>query len=269
MSAPDLSRAAALIAESFREEGFTRNTLDLSTPAQQARFTEAVELRLLLSRARGEEFVVATIGETLVGIAIVKPPAPEALPWYRQAGIVLRRVPRLLGLLKDAYLGRIVQFIPTAKLSVPLPQPYYTLDVLAVAPDHQGQGIARQLVEHVHAQCDEDEQASGCYLLTGDEKNTQIYRRFGYRVVEAKQGGPVTAWHMFRPHPARDAEALFAALREAAPATSPARWRKLALPILGMVGALLGLALLWRRLHSREPLMGLQWRFWRRATSRN
>ncbi len=84
MPPADLSRAAALIAESFREEGFTRNTLDLSTPAQQARFAEAVELRLLLSRARGERFFVATSGETLVGIAVVKPPTPEKSPGGRQ-----------------------------------------------------------------------------------------------------------------------------------------------------------------------------------------
>ncbi len=253
MPAADLSRAAALIAESFRQEGFTRNTLDLSTPAQQARFAEAVELRLLLSRASGEQFLAATIAETLVGIAIVKPPTPEKAPWYRQVGIVLRRAPRLLGLLKDAYLGRIVQFMPTAQLSVPLPKPYYTLDILAVAPDYQGQGVARQLVEHVHAQCDEDEQAWGSYLLTGDEKNTHIYRRFGYRVVQTKQGGPVTAWHMFRPHPARNAEALFATLREAAQKKSPRRWQKFALPLLGVVGVIIGLTLLWRWLRSREP----------------
>jgi len=252
LPAEDLSAAAALIAASFREEAFTRNTLKLSTPAQQKRFTEAGELRLLLGQAGGEQLIAATIGETLAGITLVKPPEPQAAPWYQQVGIVLRRAPRLLGMLKDTYLWRIVRFMPIVKLSVPLPQPYYTLDVLAVALEYQGRGVGRRLLEHVHALCDQDAQASGVYLLTGDEKNTRIYGRFGYEVVEAKQGGPVTAWHMFRPHPARDAEAFFAALREAAPEQSPARWRKLALPILGVAGTLIGLALLWRWLRSRD-----------------
>jgi ribosomal protein S18 acetylase RimI-like enzyme len=252
LPAEDLSAVAALIADSFREENFTRNTLKLSTPAQQKRFAEAVELRLLLSQAGGEQFFVVTSGETLVGVAVIKPPAPQAAPWYQRVGIVLRRAPRLLCMIKDAYLWRIVHIMPTAKLSIPLPQPYHTLDILAVAPAYQGQGVGRRLLEHVNAHCDQDGQASGVYLLTGDEKNTRIYERFGYEVVETKQGGPVTAWHMFRPHPARDAEALFAALREAAPEQSPARWRKFVLPVLVVMGALAGLTLLWRRRRSHD-----------------
>ena len=51
LPAEDLSAAAALIATSFREEGFTRHTLKLSTPEQRQRFAEAGEVRLLLSRA--------------------------------------------------------------------------------------------------------------------------------------------------------------------------------------------------------------------------
>jgi hypothetical protein len=46
-----------------------------------------------------------------------------------------------------------------------------------------------------------DEQAAGIYLYTGDERNTHIYQHFGYHVVEAKQGGSLTVWHMFRPRP--------------------------------------------------------------------
>ena len=251
LPAEDLPRAAALIAASFREEGFTRNTLKLTTPEQRQRFAEAGEVRLLLSQAGGEQVLAATIGETLAGVAIVRPPAPQAAPWYQQVGIVLRHAPRLLPMLKDMYWWRTLQIIPAGILSVTLPRPYYTLDILAVSPECQGQGVGRRLLEHFHALCDQDEQASGIYLITGDEKNTRIYRRFGYEIVETKQGGALTVWHMFRPHPARDVEAFFAALREAAPEQASARRRKFALPILGVAGTIIGLALLRRWLRSR------------------
>ncbi len=252
LSGETLSRAAALITESFRHEGFTRHTHVLSTPAQRRRFAYAGELRLWLNQARGQQLLAATQGETLAGIAVVKSPSAKSVPWRKLAGEVVRRVPRLLGIIGDMRWRQVFQIKPAMNPPAALPTAYYTLDILAVSPDCQGQGIGRLLLEHIHAQCDQDAQAAGIYLITGDEKNVHIYRRFGYEVVEAKQGGPLTVWHMFRPHPARDAEAFFAALREAAPEQSPARSRKLALPFLGVAGALIGLALLWRWLRSRD-----------------
>jgi tRNA(Met) C34 N-acetyltransferase TmcA len=147
---------------------------------------------------------------------------------------------------------QILQIKPAVQPPAALPTAYYTLDILAVSSDYQGQGIGRLLLEHIHARCEQDEQAAGIYTFTGDEKNTHIYRHFGYEVIEVKQGGPLTVWHMFRPHPARDAETFFAALREATPEQSPARGQKLALSLLGVAGTLIGLALLWRWLRSRD-----------------
>jgi len=252
LPAEDLSRAAALIAASFREEGFTRNTHNLSTPEQQARFAEAGELRLLFSQAGGQQLLAATQGDRLAGVAIVKSPTAKSVPWRELAGEVVRRAPRLVKIIGDMRWRQMLQIKPAVKPPAALPTAYYTLDILAVSPDCQGQGIGRLLLEHIHVRCDQDEQAAGIYTFTGDEKNVHIYRRLGYEVVEAKQGGPLTVWHMFRPHPARDAEVFFAALREAAPEQPPAHWRKLALPILGVAGMLIGLALLRRWLRSRD-----------------
>lgn len=247
-----LSRAAALITESFQHEGFTRHTHHLSTPAQRRRFTYAGELRLWLNRASGHRLLAATNGEALAGVAIVKSSAAKAVPWRQLIGAVLPRAPRLVGLLGDMRWRQIWRIKPAMNLFTALPTPYYTLDILAVSPDFQGQGIGRLLLDHIHAQCDADAQATGIYLYTGDEKNVHIYRRFGYEVLEAKQAGALTIWHMFRPHPARDAAAFFAALREAAPEQSSVRWQKLALPALGAAGALIGLTLLWRWLRTRD-----------------
>ncbi len=251
LPAEDLSAAAALIATSFREEGFTRHTHDLSTPEQQARFAEAGELRLLFSRAGGHQLLAATQGDKLAGVAIVKLPTAKPLPWRELAGEVVHRAPRLVKIIGDMRWRQMLQIKPAVKPSVALPTAHYTLEILAVSPDYQGQGIGRLLLEHVHALCDQDAQTAGTYTFTGDEKNAHIYRRFDYEIVETKQGGPLTVWHMFRPHPARDAEAFFAALREAAPEQSPARWRNLALPLLGVAVTLVGLALLRRWLRSR------------------
>jgi len=249
----DLNAAVTIIAESFRHEGFTRTMWNLSTPEQRQRFVDAGTLRLLLSLNTGQQVLVATHDATVAGVAIVKPPAAKpTLPWYRLAGMIIRRVPRLSKVLLDFRWRRMAQMIPAMKLAAKLPQPYYTLDILGVSPDFQGQGIGRHLLDQIHAQCDQDEQASGIYLYTGDEKNVHIYQRFGYEVLEKKQAGTLTVWHMFRPHPARAAEMRLAQPQTEAMQKSPAPWRQAALPILGMVGVFVTLALLWRLLRPHD-----------------
>jgi len=202
LPAEQLKTAAALIADSFRQEGFTRNTLNLSTPARQKRFADVGALRLSLGQASGQQLLAATKGETLAGVAIVKPPMVKAVPWYKLAGAIVRRAPRLLGMIGDVRWRQGLRIKAAMKPPATLPTSYYTLDILGVAPDFQGQGVGRRLLEHIHVHCDQDEQAAGIYLYTGDEKNTHIYRRFGYEVVEVTQGGPLTIWHMFRPRAA-------------------------------------------------------------------
>jgi ribosomal protein S18 acetylase RimI-like enzyme len=201
LPAENLGSAAALIAESFREEGFTRNTHNLSTPAQQERFAVAGELRLLFSQAGGQQLLAATQGEMLAGVAVVKSPTARSVPWYKLTGEIMRRAPHLVKMIGDVRWRQGLKIKPAVKPPATLPSSHYTLDILAVSPDFQGQGIGRLLLEHIHARCDQDEQAAGIYLYTGDETNTHIYQRFGYEVVETKQGGLLTVWHMFRPRP--------------------------------------------------------------------
>ena len=207
MNLEDLAGAAAVIAESFRNEGFTRAIWNLSTPAQRQRYVDAGTLRLLLAHHTGQQVMTAIREGAIVGVGIVKTPgAIPVVPWYRLAGMMVRGAPHWLRALPDFRWRRMVQIIPAMKLTTEPPKPYYTLDILAVSSAAQGQGVGRRLLDHIHAQCDRDAQASGIYLFTGDERNTHIYRRFGYEALEVKQTEPLTVWHMFRPHPARDAE---------------------------------------------------------------
>ena len=253
MDPEDLAGVAAVIAESFRHEGFTRTLKNLSTPQQRQRYVDAGTVRLLLAHYTGRQVLTAIQDGAIVGVSIVKTPGAKlAVPWYRLAGMVIRHAPLWLSALPDLRWRRVVQIIPAMNTAAEPPKPYYTLDILAVSPKSQGQGVGRQLLDHIHAQCDRDAQASGIYLFTGDEKNTHIYRRFGYEVLEVKQAGPLTVWHMFRPYPANDAGQFFASLRETAKLRAPSRRLKAALPALAVVGLVVGIVALWRLLHPSD-----------------
>lgn len=75
------------------------------------------------------------------------------------------------------------------------------LVLLAVRPNHQGQGVASQLLSTGLAKC--DELGVSAYLETNVESNVALYQRRGFQVVEQADNHGFPTWGMVRP-PARD-----------------------------------------------------------------
>jgi ribosomal protein S18 acetylase RimI-like enzyme len=65
--------------------------------------------------------------------------------------------------------------------------PAWHLAYLAVAPEHQGNGYARLLLDHVLDRCDED--GTAAWLETTDPANPARYERFGFRTVRQVHPG--------------------------------------------------------------------------------
>lgn len=82
-------------------------------------------------------------------------------------------------------------------------EPHHTLASLAVAPEEQGRGLARAVLDHVHEQCSLDERSIGVFLETSEPSNVPFYERLGYRVTERVALGPIRIWGMLRPALAR------------------------------------------------------------------
>jgi len=80
-----------------------------------------------------------------------------------------------------------------------LPEKYITLEAIAVAPAYQGNKIGRLLLEYAHNYCLTEQEFSGIYLVTGDEKNRLIYQRMGYQLLEERNVGGFISYHMFLP----------------------------------------------------------------------
>ena len=62
------------------------------------------------------------------------------------------------------------------------PGPHVNVQLMAVAPEHQGKKLCSLLMRAVSAVA--DEHGLPCYLETSGERNAQIYERFGYEKVE-------------------------------------------------------------------------------------
>jgi ribosomal protein S18 acetylase RimI-like enzyme len=65
--------------------------------------------------------------------------------------------------------------------------PAWHLAYLAVAPEHQGNGYARLLLDHVLDRCDED--GTAAWLETTDPANPARYERFGFQTVRQVHHG--------------------------------------------------------------------------------
>jgi GNAT superfamily N-acetyltransferase len=79
-------------------------------------------------------------------------------------------------------------------------EPNIHLNMLAVPPRHQGQGLGRRLLDEVHALSRARSDSRGVTLTTELETNVGLYRHVGYRVVGRGTIAPgLETWGMYRP----------------------------------------------------------------------
>ena len=192
----DIEVAAGLLARAFAHDAVL--CAALPDPEQRERISTrfmAHELRSCMPAASG--YGVGNGGQ-LAGVALWYPPhvRPGSLPstlrlareLAAEARTVLGTIPRLARpLLRDATaLSRMATQRQAAFQQAARP-PATCLALLATDPAHRGQGLARQLLEHVLPRCDQDGLA--VWLHTSDPVNLGFYARFGFARVARISGG--------------------------------------------------------------------------------
>ena len=94
----------------------------------------------------------------------------------------------------EAFIAATQQF--------PIAAPHYHLNMIGVRRSHQGLGLARVLLDTVHALSDASGESSGVSLTTEVPANVELYRHFGYNVHgHARIAADLETWVLFRPRP--------------------------------------------------------------------
>jgi GNAT superfamily N-acetyltransferase len=115
------------------------------------------------------------------------------------------------------WVDRFVVFDAALAQHHPAGEPQHYLNILAVRPDRQGQGIGSSLLSAYHRQLDQAA-ALPAYLEAADERTRRLYRRHGYAARAEgpfrlpDQGPPM--WPMTRPARSRARPARYGLIAE-------------------------------------------------------
>ncbi|UCC93550.1 MAG: GNAT family N-acetyltransferase [Thermoplasmata archaeon] len=146
-------------------------------------------MKTLVTNMPGEVYVARSNGDVVGVMRAVE--SPECQP---SRGVAMVK-PLMMYALLGRSAKRVLHFRGEWRRRDP-GEPHLHLDPLAVAPEHQGQGIGSQLLERFSQIA--DDRRIGAYLETDAEANVRLYERFGFHVMETKEIFGVTNYFMWR-----------------------------------------------------------------------
>ncbi len=196
LTAADLDEVIDVMADAFRDYPVMHFVIGPEGDVP-GRFRRVVELFVTRRHRRGGPLlgVREAASGRLVGAAALTlpaepPPPPDLAAWVD--GVWAELGP-------DAF-ARYQQY---ASIWTALePAPHHHLNMIGVRRSHAGRGLARPLLEAVHAMAAADPGSSGVSLTTELPRNVSLYTHFGYRLVGQHTVAPgFETWGFFRPKP--------------------------------------------------------------------
>jgi len=144
---------------------------------------------------RGGPMIGVFDADRLVGAAIltlpVEPEPPSCITALADAAW------RDLG---EAARGRYQVYADTASPFFSGVGPHHHLNMIGICASHAGRGLARPLLEAVHAMAHADAQSAGVSLTTELARNVTLYDHFGYGVIAHNEvGQALETWGLFKP----------------------------------------------------------------------
>lgn len=185
------SHAAAVLSLAFRDDPALTSILHRVSPDVRLRKL-TVMFRELLAAGSRRSVPLGIVSDGVVSaVAMLHRPGTYPLPLRTQLAILVRAVARL----GPRGLGRFIHFSSRIERHHPA-FPHFHLELLAVHPDHQGQGLGSAILQAITSTLDCE--SLPCTLETANPRNVVLYRRFGFEVVGEEEILGVPIWFMLR-----------------------------------------------------------------------
>jgi len=191
LSPPQFSQAASVLTRAFRDAPGLMSILRGVGQKARDRKLEVMCREVIRGAARRSQILGITLDGEVAATAILHPPSAYPPPLATQFACIARTVlktgPR--GLLRFiSWSNQIDRHLPTF--------PHFHLELLGVAPDYQGQGLGSAMMQSITSITDTED--TPCFLDTADQRTVELYRRFGFEVVDEDDILDIHLWFMVR-----------------------------------------------------------------------
>lgn len=193
MSAAQAQHVVAVLCDAFHDYPVMRFVLEPVAGDYDRHLHTLVNL-FVMARAYREEPILGIFdGAELVAAATLTLPGKRQPPteFTRLREAVWRELGEAARLRYEAF-GKATQAFDIGR-------PHYHLNMIGARRSHAGRGLARLLLDAVHAMSSRDPVSLGVTLTTEDFRNVSLYRHFGYQVVgHARVDAQLETWRLFR-----------------------------------------------------------------------
>ena len=198
---PDVRRASRICSRAFQDAPHVAHFF----PDEASRARNAVELFRMRIRYGLQYGEVHTLSPDVEGLAVWLPSENAAMSMWKQIRAGGMRLYRTVGSDAVARMTHVAEHNDHLRLQY-APGKHWFLSILAVDPDHQGRGLATELLGPMLARFDREELP--VYAETTERELLAFYRRFGFEpgTESTVPGTELTVWPLVRRTKTREAD---------------------------------------------------------------
>lgn len=180
------------LCDAFHDYPVMRYVLKGAGDAYDDRLLELIGYFTASRTTRGWPVLGIEEDGRLVAAANVNPPTGASAP-----PALKERYEAMCASLGSDAIGRFHKFADLCDGLEP-EGPYYSLGMIGVCGGYQGRGLARELMDALHAMSARDPESLGVVLTTELEANLGLYRHLGYRVIGEGDADELHSWTLVR-----------------------------------------------------------------------
>lgn len=195
LSEAQVSQAVNVLCDAFHDYPVMWYVIGPADGDYERRLHTLINFFVMARVWRGEPIWGVSNGGELVAAAAL------TLPGKRQPPAELAQLREAVWRELGQFARKRYEIFGEATQTFDIGRPHYHLNMIGVRRSHHGKGLARQLLDAVHAMSQNDPASHGVTLTTEDARNVSLYQRFGYEIVgHARIDAQLETWGFFRPN---------------------------------------------------------------------